>query len=129
MSKRAFAKVFAKSQIASLIGSGVDFVTMIFFTELLGIYYVISRAIGAAVGAVVNFLINRHWTWRVHDKDLWPQVMKYSITASGSLLLNTIGVWFSTEFIGWDYKLSWLIVSLIVGIGFNFVMHKIYVFK
>ncbi len=129
MSKKGFLKVFAKSQIASLIGSAVDFVVMILCTEVLGIYYVISRAIGAAVGAVVNFMLNRHWTWRVSNKKLGPQAFKYGLTATGSLILNTLGVWLCTEFIGLDYKISWLVVSLIVGIGFNFVLHKIYVFK
>ena len=129
MDKKTFLKVFAKSQIASFVGSVVDFIVMVFCTEILGVYYVVSRAIGAAIGAVVNFIANRHWTWKAADKKLGPQAAKFTLTATVSLLLNTAGVWLCTEFLAFDYKISWLVVSLIVGIGFNFVMHKIFVFK
>ncbi len=129
MSKKQFLKIFAKSQIASLIGTIVDNLVMIFCKEIFVIYYVIAKGIGAIAGAVTNFLINRHWTWNKNNKKLGPQAAKYALTSAGSLLLNILGTWFSTEYFNIDYRISSLLVGLIVAIGFNFVMHKYYVFK
>ena len=50
---------FSKAQVSASIGGGVDYLTMIFFTELFNIHYTISIAIGGIVGAVVNFSLNK----------------------------------------------------------------------
>ena len=55
--------VFTKAQISSFIGGVVDYLIMIICTEFLGIHYTISIAIGGVIGAIVNFFINKRWTF------------------------------------------------------------------
>jgi putative flippase GtrA len=43
---------------------------MLFCTEVLGIFYPISIVIGGVLGAVINFTINRRWTFRAADGKL-----------------------------------------------------------
>jgi putative flippase GtrA len=55
--------VFAKAQISTFLGSVLDYILMIFFTEFFGVHYNISIVISGIVGAFVNFLLNRKWTF------------------------------------------------------------------
>ena len=45
--------VFTKAQISCGVGGIVDYITMILCTELLGIHYTISIAIGGIIGAFI----------------------------------------------------------------------------
>jgi dolichol-phosphate mannosyltransferase len=42
----------------------VNWLLLIFFTEVLGIYYLISNMIGIAAGTLLNFIINDIWTFK-----------------------------------------------------------------
>ena len=58
-------KTFLRVQFSSFTGSMFDFALMIFLTEMFHIYYVISASLGAILGAVVNFNINRYWAFNL----------------------------------------------------------------
>jgi len=122
-------KLFAKSQASAGVASLFDYVTMIALTEFAGVYYVVSTAIGSLVGGIVNFNLNRHWTYRAADGKMTDQALKYLAISATSLLLNTGGVFLLTENSLLKYWQSKLVIAIIVAVGFNFVMHKIFVFK
>jgi dolichol-phosphate mannosyltransferase len=42
-----------------------NWLLLVFLTEVVGIYYMISNLIGIAVGTALNFVINDLWTFRV----------------------------------------------------------------
>lgn len=45
-----------------------NWLLLIFLTEVVGIYYMISNLIGIAVGTALNFVINDLWTFRTGKK-------------------------------------------------------------
>lgn len=106
-----------------------DFGLLFLMTEAFHVWYVIAVASGALLGAVTNFLVNRHWSFgATHDR--WHrQAVRYSVVSAASLLLNTGGVWLVTEYAHIHYSISVLIVSLLVGFLFNFPLQRHYVFK
>lgn len=120
---------FYKSQASSLFATVVDMLVLIFCTEVLNIYYVWSTAIGAFCGAVVSFFLGRNWAFRKKDGGLTGQAIRYLITSSLSLALNTAGVFAITEYLGCQYIVSKLIISLLVGVFFNFFMFRYFVYK
>lgn len=125
-------KTFIKAQFSAFAGGVVDYMTMIFFTELAGIHYTLSIAIGGLVGALVNFSINRFWTFKLKDQDrgsVNSQLLKFCIVLSGSILLKTSGTYILTETLGIDYRVSRLVVDLIVSILFNYTLQKYWVFE
>lgn len=124
-----FKESFYKSQATSIVATTVDFAVLIFFTEIVGIYYVMSTAIGSAVGAVVSFFLGRNWAFRRQDGSLSYQALKYLFVSSASLFLNTNGVFFITEYFGIQYLISKGIVSLLVGVFFNFFMFRYFVYR
>lgn len=124
---------FTKAQFSALIGGGVDYMIMVFLTEVFHIHYTISIGIGGIIGAVVNFSINKYWTF--HSKDqtyqnkTLRQLLKFSIMVVNSIVLKASGTYFLTTIFNIDYKITRLIVDLIVSIFVNYNLQKYWVFK
>ena len=98
-------------------------------TEALHVWYVISVAAGALAGAIVNFLLNRHWSFEASHGLMRRQARRYTLVSAGSLLLNTGGTWALTEYGRIHYGISVVIAALAVGFLFNFPLHRGYVFR
>lgn len=123
------AKVFIKAQLSAFLGGAFDYCVMIFCTEYLHIHYTLSIVIGGILGAVVNFLINKYWTYNDDSKNIQTQLFKFYLVVAGSIMLKTLGTYIFTEALYFDYKISRIIVDLFVSIGFNFTLQKFWVFK
>ena len=118
-----------RSQVASLTATLVDFTTMVSLTEVAGVWYVAATATGAFIGAVVNFLLGRHWTFTADHEAIHGQVARYAVVSAVSLGLNTAGVYLLTDHVHLHYALSRLIVAMSVGLLFNFPLHRHFVFN
>lgn len=117
-----------RSQVASLTATFVDFGTMIFLTEVAGVWYVAATAAGAFVGAVVNFFLGRHWSFTAGHQPIHGQFLRYAIVSAMSLALNTLGVYLLTEYVHLHYTLSRAIIAVAVALLFNFPLHRRFVF-
>jgi len=124
-----FVTSFVRSQMSSAIATALDFTVFLFFTEILKVYYVIAAAVGAFVGACISFMLGRNWAFRKKDGHLTSQAVKYLITSGTSLVLNTYGIYALTEYLGIQYIYSKVIISLLVGVFFNFFMYRYFVYK
>ena len=124
-----FLASFSRAQAASLAGSIVDFGFLFIATELLHVWYVISVAVGAFLGALTNFLINRHWTFDAAKGNLSIQAGRYCLVSTISLILNTGGVYLLTEYSHVHYAISVFVISIAVGFLFNYPMHRHYVYR
>lgn len=124
--------IFLKAQISAFSGGIVDYFTMIACTELLHIHYTISIAIGGCVGAILNFSVNRYWTFNAASKTASPvgiQLLKFVIMVAGSIALKSSGTYLFTNWTNLNYKISRIIVDIIVSLSFNYVLQKYWVFK
>jgi len=120
--------LFFRAQASSLIATLVDFFTTLILVELFMQHYLMASVLGAIAGAVTNFMINRQWAFNATEESVRKQSMRYVLVWTGSLMLNTSGLYLLTYFLNIKYIISKIIVSLIVGIGFNYVLQKKYVF-
>jgi len=126
---RKLTTLFAFAQIAAMTGTAVDFLFYIFFTEIVGLWYVISNIIGATMGAITNFLMGRYWVFTSTESKIQNQAGRYILVSLGSLILNTIGVYLLTDIFGIYYVWSKVIVSIVIGITYNFILQKNFVYK
>lgn len=130
---RRLALNFTQAQISAGAGSVVDYGLMVFGVEVLGWTLFWALACGGVVGAVVNFSLNRYWTFR--DKDvayrssLWSQVLKFAMTVVGSILLKYLGTYVLEHYVGIDYKIGKLISDLFVSVLFNYTLQRFWVFR
>jgi putative flippase GtrA len=124
-----FITSFIRSQMSSAIATAMDFAVFVFLTEIIKVYYVAAAAIAALAGAIISFFLGRNWAFSRRDGRLTHQAVKYIITSSTSLVLNTYGIYALTEYAGVQYIYSKIIISLLVGVFFNFFMYRYFVYK
>lgn len=129
MVKKSTVYTFGKSQVAAFVGGMFDYGVMIACTELLKYHYTESIVIGGMLGALVNFSINRYWTYDARQFSLKSQLLKFYIVVLGSIALKTYGTYFFTEELQIKYYYVRLFVDLIVSICFNYTLQKYWVFK
>lgn len=118
-----------RSQIASLTATVVDFCTLIFLVEIGHVWYVAATATGALLGAIINFILGRHWTFEADHEAVHGQAVRYTAVSAASLALNSLGVYLLTDYIGLHYAISKTITAFLVGILFNFPLHRRFVFR
>jgi putative flippase GtrA len=125
--------VFIKAQFSAFLGGVVDYLIMIFCTEIFHIHFTISIVIGGVIGAIVNYSLNNKWTFYSKDipyKNSVPeQLIKFVLVVINSILLKSSGTYFITTFLGFDYKISRIAVDLFVSIVLNYTLQKYWVFR
>lgn len=120
---------FVKAQASSFIASLIDFLTTIVCKEFFYLWYVIASLIGTIVGGITNFALGRVWVFKKRKEKTVPvQALKYVLVWGGNVALNTGGVFVVTHFLKFDYKISKVVVSFIVGITYNYFLQKKFVF-
>ena len=120
---------FCRYNIVAITASAVDFFVLIFLTEVLHFWYMLSAFLGALMGGATGFAFGRIWVFMKMEGKLSSQAIKYLMVWIGSILLNTSGLYLIVEFIGIQYIIAKVIVAIIIGFGFNFFMHKNFTFK
>lgn len=128
---------FSKAQVSAFVGGVVDFGVMVLLTEVFGLHYLYSICIGGLVGAVINFTINKNWSFSEgstgksfegSSRASISMIRKFSVVVVGSILLKSWGTHFLTSLIDIDYRIARLIVDAVVCFGFNYSMQRYWVF-
>jgi len=120
---------FLKAQASSLSASIVDFLITILCVRVFGMWYVAASITGTVSGGIVNFSINRNLVFNATSENIKFQILKYIIVWLGNLLLVTGGVYGLTHFFNINYVLSKVIVSLLIGTSYNYIMQKQFIFS
>ena len=117
----------ARNVIAALVATAVDFAV---FSALVTRVFVdpgVATAAGCAVGAVVNFTVNRTWVFGSRSSAT-KQGMRYAFVSVTSALLNAGGVMVLLLVPSAEVYLAWLAVRGAVYLAWNFPLQRDYVF-
>ena len=120
---------FIKAQAASLTASLVDLVVTILLVRVLGLWYVTGSVYGIICGGITYFAICRNWVFEATQRKMSLQVFKYILVWNGNLLLNAAGLFLVTNYLGINYIISKIIVSVLVGVFYNYLLQKYFVFN
>ncbi|MFC6998621.1 GtrA family protein [Rufibacter roseus] len=120
---------FVKAQTASIVATLVDFLVTVLAVEWLELWYVSGTVWGTISGGITHFSLGRNWVFQSEDPRVIGQVIKYFIVWTGSFLLNALGVFLITHYLGISYVYSKVATSIMVGVGYNYVFQKRFVFK
>ena len=118
-----------KAQAASLAGTVVDFLVTICCVELLHSWYLLATMLGNAAGGTTNFYLGRYLVFQASQQRAQAQGMRYFLVWLGSMLLNAGGVYLFTQVLHLNYLYSKVLVSLVVGLGFNYLLQLHFVFR
>jgi putative flippase GtrA len=126
-------KIFGKAQVSAFIGGIIDYLTMIFFTEVFHFHYTVSIVIGGIIGSVINFSLNKKWSFISREISYKyttdKQILRFVIVVLNSIFMKDIGTYIVTNYFNVDYKISRIIVDLTVSLVFNYTLQKNWVFK
>ncbi len=120
---------FQRAWIASAVATAVDYGTFTILVEVVGVSPGTSRALGALLGAITNFTVNKLYTFRTRENSLWVEMPRYAAISLTSLLLNTVGVILLTEGLRWNPLIAAAVVGIAVSLCWNLPLHKIFVFR
>ena len=120
---------FLKAQAASAAGTALDFLVTIVCVEVFHSWYLLGTALGNAAGGLTNFYLGRYLVFKVPEQRARAQGVRYFLVWLGSMLLNAAGVYLFTQLLHLNYVYSKVVVSLLVGFGFNYFLQLHFVFQ
>lgn len=139
-----FLRSSISSQISSWIDMGTSFVFFAWIFFALDDFWrsMLSVAVGAVCGGIVNCCINYRFTFHATGQPVKSVAVKYALVWTGSLLLNMYGTTFFGDLLSrWQFLLdmgftpdgifatSRLTISLIVSLAWNFVLQRNFVYR
>jgi phosphatidylglycerophosphate synthase/putative flippase GtrA len=116
-----------RNLVAALVATGMDFAFVLFLVSKLDLPAWLATAVGCVFGGGVNFAVNRIWTFASHGPRL-TQASRYVLVSTTSALLNSAGVAALLLLPHIDYRFCWVLVRLAVWLGWNYPLHRDYVF-
>lgn len=128
--RRLYLRQLMKFSIVGGISAAINFLLLYSLTEWLKIWYLFSAILGFIAAAIFNFLVNKFWTFHrlERGKGAFNQLWKFSAISVSGLIINTLVIYFLTEFIKFDYRLSWVFACAVVT-SWNFCFNKLWIFK
>lgn len=113
--------------IAAAVATGVDFAAVLALVHGAAVDPWLSTGAGCLLGGVVNFSINRVWTFASNGPPI-AQAWRYAFVSGSSALLNSGGVAVLLFLPGLDYRIAWAVVRGAVFLAWNYPLHRDYVF-
>jgi len=108
----------AKFALVGLSGVFVNEGLLWVLTEIAGLYYLISSAIGIELSIITNFILNDKWTFsdRARGVGVLRRFPKFNLVSLGGLVINMIVLFSLTNSLGVYY-----LISNLFGISFAFL--------
>ncbi len=121
---------FFRYNVSAATATATDYSVLALCAEILGLDPVLSTFIGAIAGGTVAFLLGRNWTFLNKEGKISSQGVKFFIVVGGSILLNTFGMYIATQYFSLGhYMIARIIVSVVIGVCYNFPMQRYFVFR
>ena len=105
--------------------ASVNFALLYFFTDTLGIWYLISAVLSFVVAFVVSFCFQKFWTFGDRSTEgMHSQAAVYLIVALVNLGINTALIYIFVEFVGIHYLVAQIMAGVIIACESFFVYRK-----
>ena len=124
---RVNKELFLKYATVGLTAAAIDFSFLYVLTDFFHIHYLISATISFTLAALVNYNLNRRWTFRSNGRRLYQLPIFFTIAVLGVLINNNI-MYFGVEKIELHYLLAKVGATAMVTI-WNFLGNKYLTFK
>ena len=117
-----------RAVVSATLATGLDFGAVMALVTIVGVSPWLATALGCVIGALVNFTVNRVWTF-VSREQVAPQALRYAIVSSASALLNSGGVAVALLLPWPDYRPAWVLVRVLVFLCWNYPLQRDFVYR
>ncbi len=106
-----------------------DLVLLYVFTDVFGMWYVLSSILAFLIAFFVSFILQKFFTYQDHGTDgLRGQAIIYLTVTSANLALNTLFVYLLVQYMSLHYIPAQIVASIIVAIE-SYVLYGMFIFK
>ena len=119
-----FLKFMVCNQSAWLVDIGVFALTY----QLLGVHYVIGKALSYTSGAIVSYTLNRLITFRTNAKYISDKLYKFVIVNCVSITLSLLSMYVFNDVLGTPVWVGYFL-SIFFSFSSNFIGNNFWVFK
>jgi len=120
---------WVRHHTVAVLSTAADYVVMVGCVELGHLRPVTATAVGALVGALANFLLNRGFTYHATGAAFSRHLWRYALVSTASLGLNAAGEELFNSVLGLQYLIARVMTSVIVSNGWNYPMQRFFVFS
>jgi putative flippase GtrA len=121
--------VVVKAALSSGAATAADGIAYQLFLFALPLHYGFVAALGAVAGAVVNFLINRHFTFARGAERAWPQLLRYAPVSLLTFLVLRVLLAASVEGLGWSARVAWIPAKILAFFLVSYPAQRLWVFR
>ncbi|MDD4900798.1 MAG: glycosyltransferase [Patescibacteria group bacterium] len=122
-------KQIIKYLIAGSAAALVDLSFLYFFTDILGIWYLISAGLALVVAFFVSFFLQKFWTFRDGNRELiYKQMGAYLAVALTNFVINLALMYILVDGLKIWYMLAQFITSGLIAIE-SYLVYKIFIFN
>ncbi len=121
-----------RKEIKFLINGGVSTVihysALIFIVEIISISFVIANILAGILGTTCSFIGNKYFVFKSHEESVSYQAVKFLILYGFLIAVHTLILFSLTNMIGFDYRVSFVLASIILAIV-SFLLNNSIVFN
>ncbi len=111
-------------------GGMATFTNLLFlfiFTDLFGVWYLLSAIFSYVISFAVSFTMQKYWTFKNNSSDqIKSQAIIYVVVTTANLGLNTLGIFILVHYLGFHYLSAQILVSILIAIESYFVYHYLF---
>lgn len=119
--------MMARNVVSAVVATAADFALFSALVISGGTLPWLATLVASFAGGVINFALNREWTFKVGG-DALPQATRYALVSTINALLNAGGVAVLMLLPASDAWLAWGITRAVVFLAWSFPMQRDYVF-
>lgn len=121
--------VVAKAAISSGAATVTDGAVYQALLFVLPLHYGFVAGAGAVAGALVNFMINRHYTFAHNGQSALSQALRYAVVSLATFLALRFLLSGAVEGLGWSPRVAWLPAKLLAFALVSYPAQRLWVFS
>jgi putative flippase GtrA len=114
--------------IVGFTGIGIDFSITYLFKEYIKVSKYIANSLGFCTAVMTNYLLNRYWTFKAENADIFIQFGTFLGVCLIGLAINNIIIYILNEKLKLNFYIS-KVIAIIVVVFWNFFVNYYYTFR
>lgn len=102
----------------------IDYGILVFLTEIIGLYYLISSGLSFVVSVIVNYILSFLYVFETGTDNKWKKFLAFVLLSTVGLGINQLIMWFCGDILNIYYMISKVVATAIVMI-YNFITRKL----